>query len=82
MSLSGNAHPKQFTKAGKYKQAGESGGLPYWVKGHRAIWYDNTFNRWRIGNKEYLGTSRGDYLHSTSASACPTTAEGSKALTC
>ena len=44
MHLDGQAHDKQYKKAGKYTKAnGLSSGMPYWIEsnGTYALWFTN-----------------------------------------
>merc|ERR1712108_116279 len=52
MHLDGQAHDKQYEKAGKYTKAnGLSSGMPYWIEsnGTHALWFTN--GQWRVGKK-------------------------------
>ena len=71
MQLEGQAHDKQYPRAGKYTKAnGLSSGMPYWTSsdGTKALWFTN--GQWRIGKKSDLGTTT-QYLYSTNSPVCP-----------
>ena len=71
MQLEGQAHDKQYPRAGKYTKAnGLYSGMPYWIHsdGSYALWFAK--EQWRIGDKSYLGATS-VYLRSTNSPLCP-----------
>ena len=51
-------------------------GKPFWLQefGSQAIWFDNTYKNWKIGNISYLGMANGAKLlthRGTAANALP-----------
>ena len=56
--LNGDAKNKQGIKQGIYS-LGEKlvNSYPYWLKpnGNHALWFSDTYRRWYIADKEYLG---------------------------
>ena len=67
VTLHGDAKLAQGRREGHYTLASTTvNGKQTWIhdQGSHAIWYDKEFNHWKIGRKEWLGTSR-CCLHST-----------------
>ena len=65
--LDGDAKLAHGSKEGHYTLASTAvNGKQYWIQdqGSNAIWYDKKFKKWRIGDKQYNGTSTSS-LHST-----------------
>ena len=60
LSISGEPQKHQGARGGTYfLQEDKTNGKPYWVhqSGGKAIWWDNDFNNWKVGNFEHLGSS-------------------------
>ena len=60
LSISGEAQKHQGAKGGTYfLQEDTRNNKPYWIhqSGGMAIWWDNDFDTWKVGNFESLGSS-------------------------
>ena len=67
VTLEGGAKSAHSNRQGLYTLSSILvNGKQYWIQdqGSNAIWYDKKFKKWRIGDKQYNGTSTSS-LHST-----------------
>ena len=75
VTLSGVVKDKQGGFAGNYQKAsGLINGRSYWnqMDGGNALWWNNIFNVWEIGNSSELGSNSDNSIHPVQDSACPT----------
>ena len=59
LSFSGEAQKHQGANGGTFiLQEDKINNKVYWIhqSGYRAIWWDNNFNKWKVGAFEYLGS--------------------------
>ena len=60
ISIGGEAQKHQFANGGTYfLQEDIRNNKPFWVhqSGGKAIWWDNYYDNWNVGDFEYLGSS-------------------------
>ena len=64
LSISGEAQKHQASLGGTYfLQEDKTNNKPFWVhqSGGKAIWWDNDFDNWKIGQFEDLGSSKASF---------------------
>ena len=70
VTLVNDALLAQGSRKGPYHNSSEVNGKASWISNSQAIWYDQTYNDWKVGPLDAIGTSTAG-IRSDSVLGCP-----------